>query len=112
MTLETIITNSFNKNVIIHCPTYEDARYFLTAYWYRHYHIELDDMSISKNKSLAKAAISTMLYGYTRFGENTCYNISNGDISPISLDYITKYGLNYDFTLITNKDIQRTDSID
>lgn len=97
MTIDTVYNTSFTKNIIVHCPTFEDARYFLHMYFYNLYKVRPDNTENSSVRQKAESTINFILM---------CYNIKEGQLTPITLTYIEKYGLNYPYTLVKCVDIR------
>ena len=119
MTIKELIEKSFVKHIIIPCPDGMTARYFLTTYWYNHYSISFNDIVCDKridmqeqkrvknNTISANSAIESYLNSWNCYGTATCFNIKDGLISPISMTYINKYGLQYPYTIVNNSEIER-----
>ena len=106
MTIDTVYNTSFTKNIIVHCPTFEDARYFLHMYFYNLYKVRPDNTENSSVRQKAESIVNSILMCYNRDKSNTCYNIKEGQLTPITLTYIEKYGLNYPYTLVKCVDIR------
>lgn len=117
MKITAIIEKSFETAIVVTCPSTEIAENFLTAYWYNHYNIANVNynkrMDYDNNKgatskqSLADSVIKNSVNQWALYKENTCFNIREGNINPISLSYITKYGLDYPHLIIKGMEVER-----
>ena len=94
MKIGNLVEESLTRSVIVHCPTYKKAETFLKHWWW------------ASNKKYKESTLKTILRSHTRLGSETCFNIKEGRVYTISRSYVEKYGLEYDYVLISCSDIE------